>query len=169
MVSEFTARRITRTYVQHFLAPPEKVFPLLCPVREYEWIEPWKCEVLHSDTGFAEKNCIFRTRFPDDESDETWVVSSYEPPRRIEFVRFNAFRVVCYSIVLAQDGNGSTSATNEQVLTALNPEGNRLFETLTDESFVTEMRMGEAMLNHYLSTGVRLPLSEAIATVRDSR
>ena len=168
-MSEFTAKRIARSYVQHFKAPPERVFPLLCPVREYEWIEPWKCEVLHSDTGFAEKNCIFRTRFPGEDSDETWVVSSYEPPRRIEFVRFNALRVVCYSIVLAQHGDGSTSATNEQVLTGLNPEGNRLLDTLTDGGFVTELRMGEAMLNHYLSTGMRLALSEAIARVRDSR
>ena len=74
----------------------------------------------------------------------------------------NALGVLCYSIVLAREEDGSTSATNERVLTALNPEGNEVLAALTDRSFVEEMRMGEAMLNHYLSTGSMLPLADAL-------
>jgi hypothetical protein len=162
-MADFKAKRIARRYVQHFQAAPERVFPVLCPVREYEWIEPWKCEVVHSDSGFAEKHCVFRTGPHGDEPGETWVISSYEPPTRIEFVRFNDLRVIDYSIVLEHEGDGLTSATNVQVLTALSLAGNELLETLTNERFVMELRMGEAMLNHYLSTGKRLALSEALA------
>ncbi len=73
-MTNFTPKKIKSQFVQQFQAPPDKVFPLLCPVREYEWIEPWQCEILHSDSGIAEKNCVFRTHAPG-ESDDVWVIS----------------------------------------------------------------------------------------------
>ena len=39
-------------------APPEVVFPLLCPVREYEWLEDWTCEMVFSESGVAEEDCV---------------------------------------------------------------------------------------------------------------
>ena len=47
-------------------APPERVFPLLCPVREAEWLEGWadELEIIHCGTGYAEDGCVFRTRVP---------------------------------------------------------------------------------------------------------
>jgi hypothetical protein len=33
--------RAVHTYVQRLVAGPERVFPLLCPVREADWIEGW--------------------------------------------------------------------------------------------------------------------------------
>lgn len=158
----FTARKIKSSFVQQFQAPPGKVFPLLCPVREYEWIEPWQCEMLNTDSGVAEKNCVFRTRFPGETSDDVWVVSHYEPNVRIEFVRVNALRVMSLSISLKEDGDGKTRAVNEQLLVGLTEEGNQSLESLA-EGFSFEMRMGEAMLNHFLTTGKRLPLQDAVA------
>jgi hypothetical protein len=35
----FDAKRVTRSYRQTINAAPEVVFPLLCPVRESEWLE----------------------------------------------------------------------------------------------------------------------------------
>jgi Polyketide cyclase / dehydrase and lipid transport len=65
-------------------ARPETVFPLLCPVREFEWIPDWKCEMIHSRSGVAEDGCVFQTAFAPD-GRMTWVVSRYEPPCCIEF------------------------------------------------------------------------------------
>jgi len=161
-MSTFTAKKIKTSFVQHFQAPPSKVFPLLCPVREYEWIEPWQCEMLKSDSGVAEKNCIFRTRMPGESSDDVWVISHYEPNTRIEFVRVNALRTMCLSITLADNGDGTTRAVNEQLLVGLTEQGNQTLDAMSD-GFVFEMRMGEAMLNHYLTTGKQLPLQDAIA------
>jgi hypothetical protein len=42
-----------RTLKKHTIvleANPNAVFPLLCPVREYEWIESWKCDLIYSDS-----------------------------------------------------------------------------------------------------------------------
>lgn len=161
-MADFTARNIKSSFVQHFQAPPDRVFPLLCPVREYEWIEPWQCEMLHSDSGIAGKNCVFRTCFPGEPSDDVWVISHYQPNTGIEFVRVNTLRTMCLSITLTDNGDGTTRAVNEQLLVGLNEQGNRLLDKMA-EGFSFEMRMGEAMLNHYLATGDRLPLQDAVA------
>ena len=44
----FTARRIIHTYRQTIDATPEKVFPLLCPVREAEWLDGWQYAMIYS-------------------------------------------------------------------------------------------------------------------------
>jgi len=133
---------------------------MLCPVREYEWIEPWKCDLIHTNSGIAELDCVFTARFEGEDEDDVWVVSRYEPSSLIEFVRTNSTRVMRYSIALEDNGDGTTTARNVQVLTAL--RGHSL-DSYTPEAFAFEMRMGEAMLNHFLETRERLPLSEAVA------
>ena len=37
-MADFQGKRVTREYIQTNCAPPERVFPLLCPVREAEWV-----------------------------------------------------------------------------------------------------------------------------------
>ena len=158
----FMPKKLRSSFIQRFQAPRGRVFPLLCPVREYEWIEPWQCEILHTDSGIAEKGCVFRTRFPGETSDDIWVISTYEPDTRIEFVRVNALRAMTLSITLADNADSTTSALNEQLLVGLTEQGNQALDGLAD-GFVFEMRVGEAMLNHYLTTGNRMPLKDAIA------
>ncbi len=137
-------------------APPERVFPLLGPVREYEWIPTWSCELVFSRSGIAELDCVFRTRFPADGPEDTWVVSRYQPPRSIEFVRVNAWRSMRYAIGLEDGRDGTTRATWTQILTVLHPDGNRLVDEQTDEAFAARMVALEKLLNHYLTTGTRL-------------
>ncbi len=157
----FTARTISNRFIQRFQAPPDRVFPLLCPVREHEWIEPWQCEMLHSDSGVAEKDCVFRTNPPGEPSD-VWIVSHYEPISKIEFVRVNSIRTMRLTISLTDNGDGTTRAENDQLLVSLNEEGNQSLDAIA-AGFAFEMRMGEEMMNHYLTSGQRLPLQDAIA------
>jgi hypothetical protein len=159
-MSDFIPKKIKNSYIQQFQASPSTVFPLLCPVRECEWIEPWQCEMLHSESGIAEKNCVFRTRFPGDSSDDVWVISHHEPNAKIEFVRVNALRTMCLSITLTENEDGTTRAVNEQFLIGLSEEGNQSLDKMA-EGFSFEIRMGEFMLNHYLKTGKMLPLQDA--------
>ena len=86
-------KSLTRTHQFTVSAPPEKVFPLLCPVRECEWIPNWRCEMLHSNSGVAEEDCVFRTNCSDT-GPMTRVVSRYEPPVLIEFACFTVPGVV---------------------------------------------------------------------------
>lgn len=64
----------------------EKVFPLLCPVREYEWIPDWSCEMVYSRSGFAEKGVVFITKSKPF-GKMLWICTVFEPPKRIEYLR----------------------------------------------------------------------------------
>jgi hypothetical protein len=151
-----------RTVKKHTIlleGKPEAVFPLLCPVREHEWIEPWKCDLIYSETGFAEQDCIFQTDFPHDGPRDTWVLCRYEKPRLVEFVRVNGIRAIRYTITLHQTKNGKTESQWSQLITGLNDEGDRFVSRASDEEFEHRMEMLRKMLNHYLSTGQMLKLS----------
>ena len=79
------AKRVVQSYDFILAAAAEQIFPLLCPVREYDWIDGWSCDLIYSESGVAENNCIFKTA-SEAEGEMTWTVSRYEPDRAIEFV-----------------------------------------------------------------------------------
>jgi hypothetical protein len=137
---------------------PEDVFPLLCPVREYDWIQTWQCEMIYTDSGVAELDCVFKTNFPSYGPEETWVVSKYEFPSCIEFVRINSIRSIRYTIKLARQENGNTQATWEQVITGLNKEGDDFVAGYTDDKYNDTMNLLKNMINHYLKTGEMLKI-----------
>jgi hypothetical protein len=153
-------KRAVRRHTILLEGKPEIIFPLLCPVREHEWIEPWKCDLIYSETGFAEQDCIFQTDFPHDGPRDTWVLSRYEKPTLVEFIRVNAIRAIRYTITLRQIEEGKTESEWRQVITGLNAEGDRFVSSLSDEEFKHRMEMLREMLNHYLTTGQMLKFSE---------
>ncbi len=119
----FVAKRQLHEYTGVISAPPERVFPLLCPVREYEWLDGWRCRVIYSESGVAEDNCVFETNHK--EGPMTWVVSRYEPPRRIEFVTFVPGRLTeRLSIALEAAGSG-TKIRWTRKFTGLSEQGNQ--------------------------------------------
>ena len=68
-MSAFDAKRVSHEYTQTNDAPPEKVFPLLCPVREADWVPGWQYRLIYSESGVAEDGCVFST--PNDAGPET--------------------------------------------------------------------------------------------------
>ena len=153
MDAPFTRRHFT--FETTLCAAPSLVFPLLCPVREYEWIEHWRCELLHSATGAAESGCVFRTAFPDSWGPEVWVVSRFEPCEHIAFVRTGSLRTMRYAIRLLPEGQGARILWHQEI-TALNAEGDALLRGATREAFELQMRRLNSMLDHYLATGAML-------------
>ena len=59
------APRFMNHYHHTVDAPPVKVFPLLCPKREYDWTEGWGCHIVYSQLGVPEKYCVFVKDFPE--------------------------------------------------------------------------------------------------------
>lgn len=146
-----TRSRINREYSTILPVKPERVFPLLCPVREYDWIPHWKCQMLYSVSGYAELGCIFTTNFDDEYGEETWVVSHYEPPRKIAFVRLGAIRSTRYEVTLCPEATGHTKITWRNEITALQPEAGRIVEHFTTTKFTMLMKTINTMLADYLS------------------
>ena len=152
---------------QRLRAEPESIFPLLCPVREFDWIPSWDCELVYSESGLAEEGCVFQTEtLPQGTArqaraaggTDTWVVSRYDRARGISFVRVNPLRAIRYDIELEPDGEGSTTLTWRQEITALNEEGDRQVSALRQEDFTVQIQTLERMLEHYIKTGEALPL-----------
>ena len=144
------------SHVMQLDAPPEEVFPLLCPVREYEWIDVWQCEMIHSASGVAEAGAVFRTAFPQDGPPDIWVISRYEPPRVIEFVRVNALRTIHYAIHLESEAAGHSRWRWTQTLTGLNAEGNALIAAVDAADFAQKIDAIASRLAHFLATGTML-------------
>lgn len=155
----FGSKRTCKKCVQKLNASPEQVFPLLCPTMEYKWIQPWKCEMIYSESGYAEDNCIFKTFFPGDVEPETWIVSQYQQNKTIQFVRFNNLTVIRYNIFLIDNKDNTTTAIWEQITTGLNEEGNKIVEDFSNEAYSEEILTLGKMLNHYLEKGEMLKIN----------
>ncbi len=153
-MNNFPAKRVTRTFVHTVDAPAADVFPLLCPVVEYKWLDGWHCELIYSASGVAEKDCIFITGFPDS-GRQVWTVSRYERPRQIEFITAGPDLATRLDIRLAED-SGRTTLTWTRLFTGLNAPGNDLVD-LHDEEWNYQLgtRLHQA-ITHYLKTGEML-------------
>lgn len=134
-------------------AAPEAVFPLLCPTLEYDWIPIWACELVHSDSGVAEMDCVFITDFPERGGREVWTCTRYEPPARIEYVRMGEGRVTRLAIGLRPEGPGRTRVTWGQVITALDADHAALVEEYGRTRYPGDIIGLEQMLAHHLATG----------------
>jgi uncharacterized protein YndB with AHSA1/START domain len=144
-------KTLTRHTTFDVSAPPERVFPLLCPVREYDWIANWACEMVHSESGVAEEDCVFRTRFRD--GPMTWTVSRHEPPTRIEFTCVVPdLYVMRLKIALAGDAALTRLEWTRRWL-PLSPAGEGWIEERTEAEYEQMMAMLRDSLRHYLATG----------------
>ena len=136
-------------------AAPERVFPLLCPVLEYEWIDRWTCEIVHTRSGVAEEGCIFRTRSAV-EGQMTWIVSRYEAPWRIEFACFvPGSHTMRLKLELRAEGGGTWLGWTRE-FTATSPAGELWVKAFPEADHDAMMVRLERELSHYLRTGTML-------------
>jgi hypothetical protein len=146
-------RRVSRTHSMTVDATADSVFPLLCPVREYDWIDVWECRMVYSESGVAEAGCVFLTDLPD-RGVETWMVSRYEPARRIEFCRVAGASRACHlGVVLEDHRDGTTTLTWSYTHTAIDEAGQRFVDAYSAERYQAEMDALEVRLTHYLREG----------------
>jgi hypothetical protein len=155
----FKARRLVVSCNQLLNFKPDKVFPLLCPQREYEWIESWRGKIIYSESGFAELDCVFSTE-SDGNAREVWITDRYKENKRIQFIRFTPSRVIRYNITLTDNNDGTTTARWEQTITSLTEEGNSYIGNFSSSGYEKLIRALEKMLNHYLATGEMLKTTE---------
>ena len=163
-MTNWSAERAVREYVQTNPATPERVFPLLCPVREAEWVPGWRYRMVCSQTGVAELGCVFTT--PNDAgsdaasadtwAEDTWVVTEYQPPRRIGFVWVRPGLTAARLRFELEPAQGKTRLHASYEYTGLSAAGNAAVAGYTAAWFESKMRRFEAALNHYLETGTML-------------
>jgi hypothetical protein len=152
--------RITRTYTQRIDAPPGRVFPLLCPVREAEWLDGWidEYELIHSTTGLAEDGCVFRTIGPG-RPETIWMITRHDPVERVvEFVRVTAGLVATRLTIGVEAAAGDSSLVHiSYTYTPISRRGvDYLTENHSEEVFRRDMAWWQDSMNHWLRTGETL-------------
>lgn len=152
------AKRLTRTYTQTIDAPPERVFPLLCPVREAEWLDGWRHRMICSESGLVEEGAVFSTPGTG-EPDTVWVVTRHDPANRlVEFTRFtHESRVCVLRIAVRPNDEGRALVDVAYTYTAVSPAGNASLDQFTEAAFLEAVTFWERSMNHWLATGERLP------------
>ncbi|MBU1042155.1 MAG: hypothetical protein KKF77_13750 [Proteobacteria bacterium] len=155
-------KRTTSSYTHYMEAEAGAVFPLLCPVREYEWIEWWRATLLHSLSGVAEQDCVFTSTVLEAVGPEVWTCTRYEPPQRIDYVRVGRSTVIRLELTLAPAGPG-TLLTARMVVSALDDAGDAIVDEFAKDGCEGYFKPGAIMLGHYLAKGTLLPAAEALA------
>jgi len=147
--------RITRTYTQQLTGPPSAVFPLLCPVREADWIEGWDPLCVLSESGVAEPDCVFVTAASPDNS--VWYITRHDPDAGcVEMIRITPAVTACkLSIQVNAVGPGSEAVVTYSH-TSLGPEGDAVVEAFTEQHYRRFMQDWETRMNHYLEHGAIL-------------
>jgi len=148
-------KRVTRTYVQSLVADPARVFPLLCPVREADWIEGWDPISVWSESGVAEADCVFVTA--SDDGDAVWYITHYSPVGgEVEMLRITPGVTACKLMIRLTPAAIGTDAEVTYSHTSLGPAGDVFVDAFTADSYDRFMADWESRLNHYLTTGTML-------------
>ena len=147
--------RVTHTYTQHLVAPPAAVFPLLCPVREANWIDGWNPLLVLSHTGLAEPDCVFVT--DSRPYDAVWFITRHEPERGfVEMIKVTPDVTACKLTIQVRAAGAGSEADVTYSHTSLGPQGDLFVASFTAEFYVQFMREWEDRMNHYLAHGTVL-------------
>ncbi len=163
MAQEFLAKgqpfkRKVQTYKRQYSVSPETVFPQLCPTRESDWIDGWIANLIYTDTGYAEPDCILTT--PDNNvlGSGLWIITRREPNKIHEFVLIREDGVVGhFTIELVDDGDGTCEGIWTLIFTAINEKGNAVIEAMPDQDPNFNVIVLDG-LEHFLKTGKRMEM-----------
>ena len=147
--------RVSWTYRQQLVAEPAKVFPLLCPVREAEWIDGWDPVAVFSRSGVAEPDCVFLTEASP--HDAVWIITKHDPGSgQVEMIKVIPTVTVCKVAIQVEPAEGGSVATITYTHTSLGPDGNEFILSFTEDYYQQFMRDWEARINHFLVHGSAL-------------
>lgn len=156
-------RRVHCTHALEIEAPAGKIFPLLCPVAEYDWIDGWGCRLMYTKSGANEEGCIFTEEImgpvlAGSAATSTWVTERYDTENhRIRFVIFTKdLAVVRYDIALTEKDGGLTRVDMHFEITAMDERIGGLADEDIRERLMTVVSFLSEALRHYCETGEML-------------
>jgi hypothetical protein len=149
MATPLIGSRLVRSFVQDIHAAPKQVFPLLCPEREKEWLPGWDARMIHSASGVAERGAVFETR--NDAGRTLWVVTEYDPPRRVAFARWQPDGLVVHiEISLGRQHGGHTAVCICYTYTAADEAGAAAIAAMTEATWLETMAFWQGSMNEWL-------------------
>jgi len=129
----------------------DKLFALLCPAREADWIPGWNCKIIYSSTGYAEDKYVFTTDSSNPLGSGAWAFTRYDHNKLVEFVRIDQNILTHASITLTDNNNGTITGTWKLIDTALTQKGNKKLKKEPDPD--ESARAVFHMIDNYLKKG----------------
>lgn len=145
--------RSEHTYVQTVDAKIDDVFPLLCPVEEIKWAPGWNPELVITESGVVEEDCMFNTAT--NGSKEFWHFMNYDK-KEYSFDLLHLTPGVTHrklAVTLTPISNTKTACQISETLTALSDEGKKSVDKRTKEKYDEFMKHWEMSINYYLKHG----------------
>jgi hypothetical protein len=163
----FAAARVSAHFNVTIQGEPSAVFALACPKEELKWIDQWQYDMIYSDSGKNENNCIFKEKMsglfvlnaPDIET--CWYTTLYDQ----QLLRFHALLIYGNAAVgkfefdATDTGDGNANANWNLTFTALNENGNRLADDALIDRMTAKLQFLGESAKHYLETGNMLKIS----------
>lgn len=147
--------RVTRSYTQRLVAEPSAVFPLLCPVREADWLEGWDPVSVVTHSGVAEPDCVFVT--PAAPSNAVWYITRHERDKGfMEMLKIIPLVTACKLTIQLRPVATGSEACITYTHTSLGPEGDSFVASFTEDYYRRFMQDWEKRINHYLLHGAAL-------------
>lgn len=148
--------RIVKEGTFELNAEAKTVFPLLCPVKEDEWIDGWEdiCTMVYTDSGIAEEGCIFETDIPL-EGKSLWICSMYDAENtKIEYIKHIFGKAIIKWRTEVRDIEGGCSLMQSRyVATSLSKEGRKVVESLGNKGFTELMEGLQERINYFFAHG----------------
>lgn len=156
MQKNFEAIRIIKTHELKLCADARTVFPLLCPVKEIDWIDGWDeiCRMIYTKSGIAEEGCIFETNNAT-EGKAIWICSKYDLDKtRIEYIKHIIDKLLIkLTMEVKDDSENKSSILMTYNVTGLTDEGNKSIKEHMEVGFPGLIQAIEEGINYYVSNG----------------
>jgi len=153
-------KRVEAAVTREIKAPVSTIFPLACPVEELRWIPEWSFQLIYTQTGVNETNCIFNEyksglHLFEKQLATTWVTSIHDPDRyHILFhLNFAGKAAIRFDLTFREVAKKVSSVTWQMVFTALDEEANAMPEDMIREKMELMMTFLAEALKHYCETG----------------
>lgn len=132
------------------------VFPLLCPVKEVEWIDGWEdiCTIVYTDSGIAEEACVFETDIPL-EGRALWICSMYDAENTsIEYIKhINGKAIIKWRMDVRDLTDGHSEIYAKYSATSLTKEGRAYVKDLEEKGFRDLMEGLKDKINYFIAHG----------------
>jgi hypothetical protein len=152
----FVAKRVMRTRIQMYPAPPAVVFPLHGFREEMAWAVGWEPDAIYPADGTAVEGAVFAVHRSG--AEEVWVLVEWDSQAgRAGYVHVTPARDVTeIRIHVSGPEQGPSRVEVTYTWTGLSADGNDFVERQTEEHFHAWMREWEEEMTHYLRTGRKL-------------
>lgn len=144
-------------------APVEKVFPLVCPVKEYDWIPGWKCNLLYCPNGGIEEDVAFKEKMSSPfllnkiGGETTWTTLLYDKIKfRVHFSWDNKISSSIYKMDMEPIDASRTRLTLSLNTKIIDDRGLWLLDPAGKDKTGFLIEGLGAMLKHYCETGEQL-------------